>query len=140
MDQFNYRVLKWTIGTSAATIVAGGYGSGFAPNKFAERWNGFTVDSLSNVYILDTGNNRIVKWAPGAASGQVVAGGNGPGSGANQLDEPQDLAIDAQFTLFVVDSANERIQVCRIVSISFFTLRYSQISMRKLESRAIGKR
>jgi len=112
LDTFNYRVLKWTIGTVAATVVAGGNGSGSGLNQFSLAWGGLTVDTLSNVYISDNGNYRILKWAPGATTGQVVAGGNGQGSGANQLNNPYSIAVDAHFTLYVADPSNRRIQVC----------------------------
>ncbi len=112
LDTFNYRVLKWTIGTSAATVVAGGNGSGSALSQFSAAWGGLTVDTLSNVYISDYSNYRILKWPPGAVTGQVVAGGNGQGSGANQLYYPWNIAVDTQFTLYVADPGNRRIQVC----------------------------
>ncbi len=111
LDIFNYRVLKWTIGASAAIVVAGGNGRGSALNQFSEAWGGFTVDTLSNVYISDYNNIRILKWPAGAMIGQVVAGGNGQGSGANQLSEPYNIVVDAQFNLFVADPGNRRIQV-----------------------------
>ncbi|CAF3391218.1 unnamed protein product, partial [Rotaria sp. Silwood2] len=138
-DSGNNRIQFWSVGATqgaaTATVVAGGYGSGSALNQFAANWHGFTVDTLSNIYILDTGNNRIVKWAPGATNGQVVVGGNGQGDGADQLNEPQGLAIDAQFTIFVADSANRRIQACINVAVSVFISRCSRILRRKLESR-----
>ena len=112
LDTFNYRVLKWTIGTNAATVVAGGNGYGSGLNQFSTAWGGLTVDTLSNVYISDYNNSRILKWPPGAVTGQIVAGGNGLGSGANQLNQPYGIAVDAQFTLFVADTGNQRIQVC----------------------------
>jgi hypothetical protein len=112
LDLFNYRVLKWTIGATAATVVAGGNGSGSALNQFSTAWGGLTVDTLSNVYISDYNNYRILKWPPGATSGQIVAGGNGQGSGTNQLSQPWGIAVDTQFTLFVADPGNQRIQAC----------------------------
>ena len=43
------------------------------------------MDDSGNIYIADQPNHRIMKWEPGATEGSVVAGGNGSGSGLNQL-------------------------------------------------------
>ncbi|CAF1361392.1 unnamed protein product [Adineta ricciae] len=44
--------------------------------------------------MADAGNNRIMKWRRGAKKGKIVAGGNGKGSGLDQLDEPYGLVVD----------------------------------------------
>ena len=41
-------------------------------------------------------NHRIVRWAPGATQGSVVAGVDGPGSGLHQLDGPSQV-LDCVF-------------------------------------------
>src|SRR5438552_3777503 len=74
--------------------VAGGNGNGSAANQLGWAW-GVTVDGSRNVYIADTANSRVQKWAPGAVSGVTVAGGNGSGSGATQLANPIDVAVDS---------------------------------------------
>lgn len=55
-------------------------------------------------------NHRVQKWSPGATSGTTVAGGNGEGSAANQLDYPQDIYVDASGNIFIADQINNRIQ------------------------------
>ncbi|CAF4882487.1 unnamed protein product, partial [Rotaria sp. Silwood2] len=47
--------------------------------------SGLYVDDDQTVYVADASNQSIVEWKWGATSGQVVAGGNGQGSGAHQL-------------------------------------------------------
>ncbi|CAF5115562.1 unnamed protein product, partial [Rotaria sp. Silwood1] len=55
-------------------------------------------------------NHRIVKWKRGATSGQVVAGGNGQGSGDHQLNNPTDVIIDKERDrLIICDSWNRRV-------------------------------
>lgn len=46
------------------------------------------------------------KWAP---NGIVVAGGNGKGSGLNQISFPQGIYIDDDDTVYVADTSNHRI-------------------------------
>jgi hypothetical protein len=68
------------------------------------------VDGSGNIYVADYNNNRIQKWAPGATSGTTVAGGNGAGSGDNQLNRPFGVFVDGSANVYVADLANNRIQ------------------------------
>lgn len=68
------------------------------------------VDDDLNVYLADTFNHRIVKWAHGATSGQVVAGGNGQGNKSNQLSYPEGFVIDKNGSLLICDKVNKRVQ------------------------------
>jgi hypothetical protein len=65
----------------------------------------------TRIYICDTNNNRVQKWAFGAATGQTVAGGNGQGSGASQLNQPAGIALDPAGDIYVSDSRNCRVQI-----------------------------
>jgi len=51
-----------------------------------------------------------MKWAPGATSGVTVAGGNGRGMGANQLNSPASVWVDTYGAIYVADIFNHRIQ------------------------------
>ncbi|CAF5168491.1 unnamed protein product, partial [Rotaria magnacalcarata] len=61
--------------------------------------------------IVDYGNDRIMQWTNGGTTnGQVVAGGNGQGSGLNQLNQPTDVLIDnGTDSLIICDSGNLRV-------------------------------
>ena len=48
-------------------------------------------------------------WSPGSSSGIVVAGGNGPGSGNHQLNEPYGVCMNPQGQLMISDQQNHRI-------------------------------
>ncbi|CAF2961181.1 unnamed protein product, partial [Rotaria sp. Silwood2] len=51
-----------------------------------------------------------MRWSKGATEGQILAGGNGAGSGSHQLNEPIGLSFDRHGNLFVADYYNHRIQ------------------------------
>ncbi|CAF3393172.1 unnamed protein product, partial [Rotaria sp. Silwood2] len=75
----------------------------------SEPW-GLYVDDDQTVYVADRLNHRIVEWKWGATSGQVVAGGNGQGSGAHQLYNPYDVIVDKERdSLIICDYSNDRV-------------------------------
>jgi hypothetical protein len=84
--------VKWT--QNAETVVRGN-GSGSAFNQFG-LLRSFYVDDDQTVFITDCHNNRIVEWKPDTTSGQVVAGGNGPGNRTDQLNCPMHVIIDKE--------------------------------------------
>ena len=90
--------------------VAGGIGWGGLNDQINP--SGIAVDSAGNLYVSDPWKERVMKWAPGATNGTVVAGGNGIGMAANQLSDPESIFVDGQGNLYVSDSyaGNERIQ------------------------------
>ncbi|CAF5066295.1 unnamed protein product, partial [Rotaria sp. Silwood1] len=72
--------------------------------------SGLYVDDDQTIYIADWGNHRIVEWKSGATNGKVVAGGNGYGSGAHQLNNPIDVIIDKESdSLIISDRGNNRV-------------------------------
>jgi sugar lactone lactonase YvrE len=109
VDSGNQRVLKWVPGAVVGLIVAGGNGLGSGANQL--NWpNGMFLETASStIWIADTNNHRIVKWASPSA-GVVVCGSSG--SGANQFSYPNSLFVDVTTsnTLYVADTSNHRIQ------------------------------
>ena len=68
------------------------------------------VDTNSNIYILDADNHRVVKYSPGAVSGEIVAGGNGVGSNTNQLAYPYGMFMGSNASvIWIADTSNHRI-------------------------------
>ncbi|CAF5060575.1 unnamed protein product, partial [Rotaria sp. Silwood1] len=71
---------------------------------------GLYVDDDRTIYVADWMNHRIVQWKSGATNGKVVAGGNGQGNGAHQLNSPRDVIIDKESdSLIISDSGNGRV-------------------------------
>jgi sugar lactone lactonase YvrE len=89
--------------------VAGGYSQGNEVNQLGLPM-GLYVDDDQTVYVADQGRNCIVERKSGATSGQVVAGGNGNGSGTHQLSGPADVIIDKERdSLIICDLPNRRV-------------------------------
>lgn len=114
-DQGNNRVQKFPAGSTSATngvTVAGGNGQGSAANQLYAP-NAVCFDAAGNMYVTDLYNNRIQKFPAGSTSatnGVTVAGGNGAGNAANQLNQPLSTYIDAAGYLYVADYYNSRVQ------------------------------
>jgi sugar lactone lactonase YvrE len=70
----------------------------------------FSIDASGNIYVLDSYNERVTKWAPGASTGILVAGGNGEGISLNTLSTPSGLYVESNTsTIWIADSDNNRI-------------------------------
>ncbi|CAF4361158.1 unnamed protein product [Rotaria sp. Silwood2] len=71
---------------------------------------GIYVDDDQTIYIVDTDNHRIVEWKSDATSGQAVAGDNGQGNRADQLNYPRDVIVDKETdSLIICDQGNRRV-------------------------------
>ena len=106
-DTGNNRIMKWEPDATEGTLVAGGNGSGGAnagsdTNKL-DSPRGIHVDSSGNIYVSDYNNHRIMKWAPGASDGTLVAGGNGIGSELNKTSNPTDVHVDSSGNMFITE-------------------------------------
>jgi gliding motility-associated-like protein len=99
---------KWTPGIGSAIVVTlpvliPGNNLGWSPGQIF-------VDAAANIYEAENFANRVLKWTPGATTGTIVAGDNGPGAAANQLNGPSGCIVDKDGALYVADSRNNRIQ------------------------------
>jgi hypothetical protein len=71
--------------------------------------NGLAVDSLSNVYVSEDGNNRVQKFNTNGTF-LLKWGGLPVGNGDGQFSGPGGVAVDLDQTIYVADIANNRIQ------------------------------
>jgi sugar lactone lactonase YvrE len=112
------------VSNGVITTVAGNGTAGFSgdngPATSAQLNSSFQslsvgADSAGNVYIADSGNNRVRKVSNGvittvAGNGTAGFGGdNGPAASA-QLSLPQSVAVDAAGNLYIADAGNGRIR------------------------------
>jgi hypothetical protein len=80
--------------------------SGTAAGQFSQV-AGVASDSAGNVYAVDTGGNRVEKFAP---DGKFLQSFGSSGSGDGQLNSPADVALDSAGNVYVADKGNSRIE------------------------------
>jgi sugar lactone lactonase YvrE len=67
---------------------------------------GVAVDAKGNVYVADTGNNRVEVFGP---DGKFVRAFGSFGGGDGQFNEPRGIAADTQGNIYVADTWNARV-------------------------------
>ena len=124
-DTGNNRALCFPVQGNTANVVLGQSGS-FASNTAnkggisSDSMNaprGIVVDPMDNVYVADTGNNRVLFYQKGVMTGaQRVYGqanfsvGDPPGTAsALTLSGPTGLALDSRLNLYVCDTNCNRV-------------------------------
>ncbi|CAF3992382.1 unnamed protein product, partial [Adineta steineri] len=114
VSNYDNAVYKFVGGSGSPVVAAGGNGNGNALNQLSSPV-GVYYDYLytDSLYVTDCDNYRIMKYPSGSTNatyGTIVAGGNGAGSGANQLNNPRSILVDSSGTLYISDGGNNRIQ------------------------------
>jgi trimeric autotransporter adhesin len=116
-DLSNYRIRKVTPDGAIATVAGNGADdSGKATSARLRLPHGVTVDSAGNLYIADTGYNRIRKVTPAGVI-TIIAGdglggfyGDGGKAASAKLDCPDNVAVDSAGNLYIADTDNHRIR------------------------------
>jgi uncharacterized protein (TIGR03437 family) len=118
LDHYRIRkVSNGVISTVAGNGVCCAFGGDNGPATSASLFSptGIAVDSAGNLYIADTGNNRIREVTNGvittvAGTGmQGFSGDNGPATSA-QLFAPYGVAVDSAGNLYIADLNNFRVR------------------------------
>lgn len=120
-DAANHRVRKITpagvISTAAGTGVAGFSGDGgAAASAQLNSPQGLTADADGNVYIADSGNNRIRKLLPNgtlisiAGNGNASYYGDGGPADAASLHDPHGIYSAGGGHIYIADTGNQRIR------------------------------
>jgi NHL repeat len=114
VTQFSNGVLKTIAGTGGKVPGFGGDG-GPAADALLSSPSAVAVDAAGNVYIADTGNNRIRKVTNGVIT--TIAGSGSPGFAGDkgpalraEMNSPQGIAVDSAGDVYISDSNNNRIR------------------------------
>ena len=106
-------VTKWAPNASTATLVVGSPSA--TPGNDTESLNTpyglFLDETHSLLYVVDRGNHRVQRFTLGNATGITVAGGNGAGTAANQLNGPTTIIVSSRDgSYYICDVKNNRVQ------------------------------
>ena len=77
------------------------------PGGFMSQPIGIARDSSGNLFIADSGNNRIQEFT---GTGTFIREFGSPGSAPGQFNTPAGIALDSSGNVYVVDQNNNRIQ------------------------------
>ncbi|CAE7763710.1 pknD [Symbiodinium sp. CCMP2456] len=105
-DRYNYRILKFSPGSSEAVVFFGGKGFGSDLDQLSFPTGIAFFEETA--YIGDSGNDRILKVSPGNSEAEIFFGGKGSGSDLDQLNNPRGLAF-SDGNAYIVDSWNNRV-------------------------------
>ncbi len=118
-DYQNNRVRVISAGAinTLAGTGAGGFSGDLGPAASAQlnQPSAVAVSSVGDVYIADTGNNRIRKVSAGtittfAGTGAAGFAGDTGTAATAQLNAPSGVAFDSSGNLYIADTANNRIR------------------------------
>jgi sugar lactone lactonase YvrE len=110
------RILKIATDGSVTTLAGGteGFADGAGAQASFNTPSGLAIDAEGNLYVADTGNNRIRKVTPegivSTVAGDETAGYvDGPAARA-RFNGPIGVAVDKTGNVFVADTYNDRIR------------------------------
>jgi sugar lactone lactonase YvrE len=116
-DTVNHRIEKVTAAGDVTTLAGSGRpgnADGTGPEASFSGPRGVTVDGAGNVYVADTGNNKIRRIAAGGVV-TTLAGSGSPGAAdgdgvAASFSGPFGIAVDHSGNLYVADTGNNLIR------------------------------
>ncbi|CAF4240054.1 unnamed protein product, partial [Adineta steineri] len=100
-------VKKWLNDTVLTSTIVAGNGTAGSTATTLDYPYGIFVDAQVNLYVADSGNNRIQMFPVGQLTGISLAGNSVPGTVT--LNNPNGIALDGNGYLFIADTNNNRI-------------------------------
>lgn len=106
-DTGNNRISEWTLHSEEKATHVRNFGKEGTGNGELKSPHGLATDSSGDVWVADTGNNRIQEFnATGSFLGAIGKAGTGEG----KLKEPRGVAIDGEVDAWIADTANSNVQ------------------------------
>lgn len=99
--------LLFAVPTWAAFTFGGAWGTQGAGQGQFQALDGVAVDQAGNVFIADTGNNRVQKFTP---DGAFLTSWGALGAAQGQFNAPADVAVGPDGSVYVADTGNNRVQ------------------------------
>jgi hypothetical protein len=87
------------------------YGLEKKGNQKLSQPRGIAANEQGEVYVADTGNNRIVRFFNPGHKLIFKRSLGGEASSTEQFNQPHDVALDSQGKLYIADSGNNRVQI-----------------------------
>lgn len=87
---------------------SGGDGSAGSASGEFNHPDAVAVDGGGEVYVADTGNDRVVKLS---GAGEVLTEWGSRGTADGRFHSPTSIAVDASGSVYVLDSENNRVEV-----------------------------
>ena len=120
VESYNHKVRKISASGVVSTFAGsdiGGYLDGIGTSARFYFPNGLCSDSSGNIYVADSGNNRIRKITPsGVVTTLAGSGPSGPGGYVDgigtvaQFNSPLGICSDSSGNIYVADTNNNRIR------------------------------
>ncbi|CAF1532450.1 unnamed protein product, partial [Rotaria sordida] len=106
--QNGHQVVKMSLNSNDSTFMTvAGTGCAGSTSDMLDQPFGIYVNINFDLYVADTGNNRVQLFYDGEMNGRTVAGETLGKRFA--LNKPTSVILDADDNLFIVDSGNQRI-------------------------------
>ena len=97
------RVIRWRLGGGESEEIISNVDS-----------SGLAMDDEGSLYVSDCERNEVRRYGrEDRRQGVVVAGGHGRGAALNQLDDPQQIFVDTEHSVYVADAGNHRVMKWR---------------------------
>ncbi|CAF4119796.1 unnamed protein product, partial [Adineta steineri] len=109
-DHDNNRIQKWIQGAITGTTVAGdSTGTAGSTSTLLKSPIDLTFDENGFMYVVDSNNNRVQRFASGSTTGTTVAGTTASTNALTDLKQPTAIDIDNNSNLYILDMGNTRL-------------------------------
>lgn len=107
-----HNIVRYVSGATHWTLVVGNMNGMVGANSTSFNCPvDMMYDPMGNLYVVDTGNNRIQFFPDGEIVGTTIAGITSvAGGNATTLSSPWAVRLDSQLNMYVADTNNHRIQ------------------------------